>query len=575
MALVAFLETITLGVIAFFASAVTDPDAVLSSRYLLYVKQIVTIEFLSSSKGLIIASGFVMVFMIALKNSIKAIISYWITRFGVGLEAYFGEILFDGFLKLPYEWHLNKNSADLVNAIRWRTFLGSGFFQPCLNILNSLLMVFIMLTALFMVQPLVSFIVFLVLGGSATFIFTIIRHQIDKVASVARDYQITINKEITMAIQGIKDVKISLNEKSFVDKFLKKAQPLSRISGVQGFYVQVPVLILETIGFGMLFVSIYVMLVLTETSTAFVTGTMALLAVTAWKAIPASNLILGNMARIRKSLPYIASQMEYFKRIESDQYVKVKADVPACRFRKSLKLKNVCYSYGENGINVINDLCFEIKKGETIGIIGKSGAGKSTLVDLLIGLLEPYKGKIQIDDQTLTRAFLPQWLKITGYVAQSPYICDGTLAENIAFGISTSAVNRTRVFECCTMASMDDFIHDLPKGIDSFIGERGVKLSGGQQQRVAIARALYNKPEVIIFDEATSSLDTKSEKSIQETIYSLKGTHTLIIIAHRLSTVMDCDKLIWLEKGQVRLFGKPEVVLDEYKKEVGVVAIKD
>ncbi len=216
-------------------------------------------------------------------------------------------------------------------------------------------------------------------------------------------------------------------------------------------------------------------------------------------------------------------------------------------------------------MQVVRDFNFDIQKGKTVGIIGTSGAGKSTLVDLLIGLLKPVTGSILIDGRPLTRDLLPQWLDITGYVPQSPYIYDGTLAENIAFGMEKSEIDRDRVFKCCTMASMDDFIHDLPDSIDSFIGERGVKLLGGQQQRVAIARALYKQPEVMIFDEATSSLDTKSEKAIQKTIYSFKGKQTLIIIAHRLSTVEDCDKLIWLEKGRVKMTGRPEEILKAYE----------
>jgi ABC-type multidrug transport system fused ATPase/permease subunit len=187
-------------------------------------------------------------------------------------------------------------------------------------------------------------------------------------------------------------------------------------------------------------------------------------------------------------------------------------------------------------------------------------------VDLLIGLLEPAKGTIQVDDKVLTRGLLPKWLKITGYVPQSPYIYDGTLAENVAFGMDNINIDRYRVRKCCSMASMDDFINDLPDNIDSLIGERGVKLSGGQQQRVAIARALYNRPELMIFDEATSSLDTKSEKAIQKTIYSFKGKQTLIIIAHRLTTVEDCDKVIWLEKGRIKMIGKSEKVLRVYNQ---------
>ncbi len=567
MTFAALLETAALGSVAFFASTVTDPSVVLSSKYVVFAKKVINFSFLNNSRGLILFSSVLVVILITAKNGVKAIVNYWMTRFGAGIEAYFGEILLQGFLDLPYQWHIKCNSADLVNAVQWRNYLGRNFFEPCLSIFNNVLMVAIMLTALFIVQPVVSVIVLIVLGGSARFIYVVIKKQLDRIATVARDYQLKINKEVTMAVHGIKDVKISRREHTFVSKFVKKAVPLSKIFGLQHFYSGSPVLILETIGFGMLCLSICLMLLWSKTSTAYATGTMTLLAVTAWKALPAVNQILGSITMARNSLPYISNQVEYFTLIEAEKSIqKDKSSLPL-DFSDKIQFCHVYFSYHDNGGEVVRDFDFNIEKGCTVGIIGTSGAGKSTLVDLLIGLLKPVRGSILIDGRPLTRELLPQWLDITGYVPQSPYIYDGTLAENIAFGMEKSEIDRDRVFKCCTMASMDDFIHDLPDGIDSFIGERGVKLSGGQQQRVAIARALYKQPEVMIFDEATSSLDTKSEKAIQKTIYSFKGKQTLIIIAHRLTTVEDCDKLIWLEKGRVKMTGKPEEILKAYERD--------
>ena len=267
MAFAALIETAALGSVAFFASAVTDPKAVLSSRYVVFAKHMIDCDFFNNSKGLIIFSSVIVVALITAKNSARAIVNYWITRFGAGIEAYFGEILLKGFLELPYQWHIKSNSADLVNAVQWRTYLGRNFFTPCLTIFNNILMVVIMLTALFIVQPAVSVIVLIVLGSSAYFIYTVIKRQLDRVATVARDYMLKINKEVTMAVHGIKDVKISRSENTFVSKFVKKAVPLSKIFGIQVFYSGSPVLILETIGFAMLCLSICLMLLWGKTST--------------------------------------------------------------------------------------------------------------------------------------------------------------------------------------------------------------------------------------------------------------------------------------------------------------------
>jgi ATP-binding cassette, subfamily B, bacterial PglK len=568
MALSACLETVAVGSLALFASALTDPDNVSNSKYVRFAIEILNIDFPVTAKSLILASGFIMIFIVIFKNSVKITVSYWVARFGVGIEAYFGKKMLQGFLTLPYKWHQTKNTADLILAINWRVHMGRNFFQPCLIVFNNILMVSVMLTALFIVQPLVSLILLGSIGGNAVLIFKIIKIKIDRAVTKARDYQLIINKETTKAIHGIKDVKISLTETLFVSKFYEQASLLSRIIGAQNFFSEAPTLILETIGLGMIFLSILVMLTLFNASIASVTGTMAILAVTAWKALPAANQVLRSVTQIRTALPFISTLTDYFTLIESKTKTELPKTIQPFKFKRSIKFNNVSFSYDDSGKEVIHDATFEIKKGETVGVIGTSGAGKSTLIDLLIGLLIPVKGTITLDERILIHELLPSWLKITGYVPQAPYIYDGSLAENVAFGMNNAAIDKDRVLECCTMASMDDFLHDLPESIESFIGERGVKLSGGQQQRVAIARALYNKPEVMIFDEATSSLDTKSEKTIQETIYSFKGNQTLVIIAHRLSTVEDCDKLIWLEKGCVRQIGTPGEILPAYKHQM-------
>jgi len=568
----ALLETLALAAIAFFASTVADPEVVLSSKYINILKQYMDASFLISTQDLIVGSGIVMIILITSKNIIKGFISYWVARYSAVLEAYFGKILISGFLNMNYEWHLSENTADLVLAMDWRVYFGRNFIRQILHLFNDSLMISVMLLALLIVQPMISLIVLLVLGSASAFIYGNIRRRLDKISTIARDYKIAINKEATMAMHGVKDVKISRKEKIFEKRFLDKAVPLAKIFGLQQFVSELPVFILETTGFIVLVVSIWLMMFFSGSSTAVITGTTALLAVTAWKTLPSASRILGSLTNLRKSLPYIISQIKYVNQIENIAVLSEPPDDPLMSgsiFNKEICFENVGFSYNGANIKALYDLNFVIEKGETIGIIGVSGAGKSTLVELIIGLFAPSHGRILVDEKVLNKDLIPNWLRLIGYVPQSPYICDGTLAENVAFGSKGDGIDRDRVIKCCNMASMHDFIDNMPNGIDSFIGERGVKLSGGQQQRVAIARALYNKPEIMIFDEATSSLDSKSEKAIQKTMYSFKGKQTLIIISHRLSTVIDCDKLIWLENRKIKMIGKPKKVLDVYNHGIG------
>ena len=568
----ALFETLALAALAFFASAVSDPEVVLTSNLINILKQYIDSSYLISTSGLIVGSGIVMLILIISKNIIKSFVSYWMTRYSAVLEVYFGKILLSGFLNMNYEWHLSENTANLVLAMHWRVFFGSKFIGPIMVLFNDLLLISVMLLILFIFQPLISLIILFVITILGALIYGNIRRNLDKVTRISRDYLIAINKEATMAMHGVREVKVAKKEKQFEKKYLDRAVPLAKTTSLQQFFSKLPILILETASFTILALSIWYMMFFSGSSTAVIMGTTALLAATAYKIIPAVSRILGGLTQLRSSLPYIISQIVYINQIEQVENIEVSSEPPddpmmsGPIFKRDICFDRVSFSYKGAKLEVLQDLDFVIEKGKTIGIIGMSGAGKSTLVELITGLFAPSRGRILVDGKVLNKDLIPNWISLIGYVPQNPYIYDGTFAENVAFGSEVDEIDRDWVIECCNMAFMQDFMRDMPNGIDSFIGERGIKLSGGQQQRVAIARALYNKPEIMIFDEATSSLDTKSEKSIQKTIYSFKGRQTLIIIAHRLSTVVDCDKIIWLENKRVKMIGKPENILEIYEQ---------
>jgi ABC-type multidrug transport system fused ATPase/permease subunit len=365
-----------------------------------------------------------------------------------------------------------------------------------------------------------------------------------------------------MGINGFKDVKIYRKEGFFTGAFRDKVYTMARLAGRQRLYSNAPLLILETAGFFMLFVTVVAMLYLMKASTTSVFATLALLAVTAWRILPALNRIMGGVTHSRTTIPFILKILEYLENTpQEDRRIRA-GSLGTAVFQGSFSLVGVDFLYGGQFKALDNCTCTFLK-GKSIGIIGHSGAGKSTLVDIIIGLLKPQAGSILLDGREMTDEDWHRWRSIIGYVPQTPYIYDGTIAENVAFGVPPAEVDRDLLRDVCRMASMD-FIDEMPSGMDTVIGERGIRLSGGQRQRLSIARSLYYKPEVLIFDEATSSLDHKSEKIIQNTIYSLKGKQTLIIIAHRLSTVEDCDYLIWLEKGKLVEIGPPEAIIEKY-----------
>ena len=568
MLVAAVVETVNLGIIAIYVSCVSDPATFLHAKYTEIARSILPTGYLDTQRTVIISLSVVVVCVLMARNSLQASITYLGSRFAARVEAFYGSILLNGFLHAPYEWYQRQNSADLVIAVQWSAFFGRVFMDPFLRVMSDVVMVTFMLTALLIVRPFISIAVLMVLGGVALFLFVIMRKHVARVSGRCKEYNQSINKHVTKAIHGIKDVKVSGKEDFFLRDYQDDIYPLSRFIGLQQFLARSPVWVLEIVGFIMLTTSICVMSSLMEASTAEITATMALLAVTAYRVLPAVNKVLAGVTKMHTALPYLDNEFQYLDLIkenaqqEENQY---SGEEDPFQFDREISFEDVSFVYEGGTQEALQGVKLIIKKGATVGVIGPSGAGKSTFVDMLIGLLLPSKGEIKIDGHDLKGAQRRGWVHSIGYVAQAPYIYDGTLAENVAFGCRGNEIDRERVLHCCKQAAMQDFLSDLNSGIDTSIGERGIRLSGGQQQRVVIARALYRRPSVMIFDEATSSLDTKSEKAIQETIYTFKGKQTLIIVAHRLSTVEDCDTLIWLEKGRVRKLGVPSEVLHEYQ----------
>jgi ABC-type multidrug transport system fused ATPase/permease subunit len=404
-------------------------------------------------------------------------------------------------------------------------------------------------------------------GFSAYMLFATIKRMIDRKALGRKRFEEEANRDATVAIHGIKDIKTFLKESFFLGKYAHSVNQLAKNFGAMQFYQKLPTTALETLGIVFVVVVACGMLYLMNASVERVTGMLAMLVACAWRALPALNRILSGAAQLKSSVPYIHNFVAYLDEEHLLDRGESLEEIPedAFEFQHAVEWAGVSFRYLKAPTNALTGINMSVRKGEALGIVGPSGAGKSTLVDVLIGLNAASEGRILVDGRILEAKHQRRWRRMVGYVPQSPYIYDGTLAENIAFGVGAGSVDRARVEECCRMAAID-FLENLEKGIDTRIGERGAKLSGGQRQRIAIARALYHKPRILIFDEATSALDSKNERAIQDTIYALKGTLTIILIAHRLSTVTECDRVICLEEGRIAMEGDTERVLAWYEE---------
>lgn len=547
MLLLALGETATVGLLAFYAATVSDPQAsyqAFTAHTIFNLIHLNISESITSPKSLIGFLSILLISSVVFKNVYRGFILHQTARFGALVEAYFGDRLLTGLLYRDYQWHLKQNSANLTQLVQWRTHVGRKFFTPYLNILCEVCMLSVLLAALLIIQPLISLLFIIIQGGAGYIVYRVLKKELNKSSHRCQKYDMQTNRNVHLAIHGIKDVQITGTANFFIKKFSNLATKYAHIAGWQRFWQETPLLTLESIGFLLIASAIVFMLFVLGYSPLETTGTTALLAVTAWRTLPAFNRIIASFANIQSSRPYVDSVLEAFPSQKTLKTIAPKTTIPIS-FSNKIEIKNVYFTYNHNH-PILKNFSLTINKGESLGVMGPSGCGKSTFIDLLIGLLQPQHGKILIDGKELSKEMSPHWRSCIGYVPQSPYIFDGTLAENIAFGIPKEDIDREQIKSSCTMAAID-FLNRLPEGIDTKIGERGVRLSGGQRQRIAIARALYRQPELIIFDEATSALDDKNDRQIRELIRSLKGEQTLVVVSHRESTVQDCDILIHME----------------------------
>ncbi|MBA4358161.1 MAG: ABC transporter, partial [Desulfovibrio sp.] len=397
--------------------------------------------------------------------------------------------------------------------------------------------------------------------AAAAYLITSRVHKfLDATSKDCRKHRLAMYKWLNTMLQGIKDVLISGGEQSFRAAYDQEAIQAARLTAVQKLTTDLPSQIIETVGILLLVATIFLLSLGEGDGRGSTTGSMALLAICAWRLLPAANRILAGLSSLRTSLPYVDSGLKHLAAVERLSPA-TSALVEAPALRQELGLEDIFFSY--EGVDILAGISLRVPCGEVLGLVGRSGAGKSTVADIIMGLLEPTRGRMLLDGLPLAAEALPSWRRQVGYVPQDPFLMDGTLAENIAFGDPDP--DRQRIADCCTMASMD-FLETLAEGLNTVLGERGLRLSGGQRQRVAIARALYHDPKILVFDEATSALDAGHERAVQETILGLRGERTLILIAHRLETLHHCDRLIWIEQGGVVQVGTPEQILPDYQQ---------
>lgn len=462
------------------------------------------------------------------------------------IKVYISHSLFKRYICAPYEFHLQQNSGHLIRNITIEVEqLVTRVLIPGTLLITELLVIAAIAALLFVIQPVGAVALFVVMGLAMYGFHQITRKNLTKWGAERQVHEGNCIKNAQEGLGGIKEVKLHGKEASFIDSYSKHIINASTAERNYFALSNLPRLWLETVG--VLGLTLLVIIALQKNaSPSAVIPIIGLFAAAAFRVLSSANRILFSI----QSLKYADAVTELIsKEFELEQEDKA-GEGMSLQFNQQLELRNVYYRYPNASSDALSNVSISIRKGESVGLVGTSGAGKSTLVDVLLGLIRPSSGGVFVDGVNINEN-TRSWQNLIGYVQQSIFLTDDTLRRNIAFGLNDDEIDDDKVIRAIKAAQLEEFVQSLPEGINTFVGERGVRLSGGQRQRIAIARALHRNTPILVFDEATSALDSETEAEVMESIQSLKGTCTMITIAHRLSTIEHCDKVFKLDRGEL------------------------
>jgi ABC-type multidrug transport system fused ATPase/permease subunit len=547
LGLTALVEVAGIASIMPFLAVVGDPTAI--RRYKILAWAYDTGGF-ADSRSFLIAIGVLMFFVIVGSNALTALSTWATLRFSWMRSHTIALRIFRNYLAKPYVFFLERHSAELgKNLLTEVNQVVAGTVVPTMKAISSGIAGLAILALLFSVDPLLALLTALVLGGAYGAIFFAIRRR----QRVLGQVRFTANRKrfetLSEAFGGIKEVKLLGREAAMARRFERPSRELALATGNNAVVALLPRYALEAIAFGGI-VLIVLYLLGREQDFQAIMPILGLYAFAGYRMMPSLQQIFHGLTNIRFNAAALDQLIADLP--PADEAPASAPAGPPLLLHRSMRLRNITFRYATAKTTLFEDLDLEIRAGTSAAFVGETGSGKTTLVDLILGLLRPDAGTIEIDGTLLTEDNVRRWQANLGYVPQSIFLTDDTITRNIAFGLRDDQIDPEAVERAARAASIDRFIRDeLPNGYDTVVGERGVRLSGGQRQRIGIARALYQDPQVIVFDEATSSLDGPTETTVLDAVAELSRSKTIIMIAHRLSTVRACDRIFLLSAGRV------------------------
>jgi ATP-binding cassette, subfamily B, bacterial PglK len=556
MIVAGFLEVLSIAVLAGFVAGVADPNLLLDNQYLAKLFNFLNI---STDRQILVYGTISLIAIFLFKNLYLISYKYLKARFIYNRYRSISSRLFKIYMNAPYSFHLRRNSAELIRNVNSEAMaIATSVMLPLLQIATELIMALAIIILLLIVEPLVTLFALIILGGASVLFLKFTKKQMKQHGEKALAERSSIIKTINEGIGGFKEITLMNRQSWFIKKFEASILNLSRAQIYQQITRQSVHPIIETFAIaGILLIAVF--LLSQGHSLASLAATLALFALSIKRLLPAINNIISEYNSLRYhsySVEPIYQDLtslkdyEYREKDIKEEKIKKKKNNDNSFLKDKIEIKNLDFSYDKSQKLILKDVSLNIFQGQAIGFVGSTGSGKTTLIDLILGLLKPSQGEILVDNKNI-KDHLSSWQQNIGYIPQFIYLSDDSIKNNIALGLKEKEIDDEKIRKAIEVSQLTEFVDQLPDKENTKIGERGVRLSGGQRQRIGIARALYNNPEVLVMDEATSSLDNITEKFIIQAIEKLKKDRTIIIIAHRLTTVKNCDTLYILKQGQI------------------------
>jgi ATP-binding cassette, subfamily B, bacterial PglK len=555
MVISAFAEVASLGAVLPFLGILVAPDRVFKYAFTAHLARAWGI---SSAQQLVLPFTVVFIVAAVVSGAIRTFLMWGITRFSHGSGAELSAEVYRRTLYQPYQVHVARNSSHVLSSMTVKVLEAVNVLYMSLVLISSMLSVTLVTLALIAVDPLAALIAIVGFGGAYGLVMWVQRRRLRRNGQRIAAEQTHVVKAIQEGLGGIRDVLLDGTQTVYCEIYRNADYPLRRAQGNNIFATQSPRYLMETVGM-VLIAGLAYGLSRQPGGVATALPVLGTLALGAQRLLPTLQQSYSSWAGIVGSDASLTDVLGMLDQpLPADALRPAPAALP---FREAARFIAVHFRYSSDGPWILNGLDFTIRKGSRVGIVGTTGSGKSTTLDLLMGLLMPSKGEIVVDGQPVAGERVRAWQRTIAHVPQSIFLADTTLAENIAFGVPRAAIDLGRVEKAARQAQIADFVDSCDEGYDTLIGERGVRLSGGQRQRIGIARALYKQASVLVFDEATSALDNATERSVMDAIEGLNRDLTIVLIAHRLTTVRRCDTIMELEHGRVVAQGTYEELL--------------